>query len=124
GNGGTWAHIDANGNVIANPGTAYFNSHPVWGGMQDVMVDGQYMVNVPKFYIKRGTVSIIPYTDPLPAWWISDQPIAGFELYTAFYSQGSPLDQIYFGKYQASIEDGKLASKPGVLPAVSRTISQ
>lgn len=124
GNGGIWAHIDANGSVVANPGTAYFNSHPVWGGIQDVTIDGQHMRKIPKFYAKRGTVNIVPYSGTLPAWWISDQPAAGFELYPAFYDKGAEIEQIYIGKYQASMTGAKLDSKPGVLPTVSRTIGQ
>lgn len=51
--GGLWARIDADGNVVPDPGQAFFDTHPVWGGMQDVAVDGQYVVKIPKFYIRR-----------------------------------------------------------------------
>ncbi|NYT80867.1 hypothetical protein H0A70_05085 [Alcaligenaceae bacterium] len=123
GNGGAWAYIDDDGNTVAAPGAAYFNSHPVWGGMQEVTIDGQAMVKIPKFYTRRGLISG-GSNNGKEAWWISDQPIAGYELHPAFMSDGAVVDQVYVGKYQASMEGSKLASKPGVLPAVSRSLTQ
>lgn len=123
GDGGTWAYIDDDGNTVADPGAAYFNAHPVFGGMQDVLVDGQAMVKIPKFYIKQAVISG-GANNGKPAWWVSDQPVAGYEVHPAFKSGGSEVDQIYIGKYQASMEGSKLASKSGVLPAVSRSLTQ
>lgn len=123
GNGGTWAYIDDNGNTVTKPQSSYFDAHPVWGGMQDVTIDGQVMVKIPKFYIKQAIISSGANAGK-PAWWISDQPVAGYEVHPAFKNGGSEVNQIYVGKYQASMDGAKLASKPGVLPAVSRSLTQ
>ena len=118
GPGGTWEHIDDAGNPIETPSESWFNGHPVWGGMQDVLVDGQHMVEVPKFYFKRGTAG------GDPAWWISDQPLAGFTVMPAFVLDGVECDAFQYGKYQASRSGGKLQSVPGVMPVVSRSLTQ
>lgn len=123
GNGGTWAYIDGDGNPVANPGTSYFNSHPVWGGIQDVMIDGQHMVKIPKFYIKRAVISAGTHSGK-EGFWISDQPVAGYELHPAFKNGGATIDQVYVGKYQASMTGAKLDSKPSVAPTVNRTLTQ
>jgi hypothetical protein len=123
GDGGTWAYVDEDGNTVPDPGAAHFSTHPVWGGMQDVVVDGQYMVKIPKFYIRRATIGSGANTGK-EAWWISDQPVDGYVVHPAFKVGGSEVDQIYVGKYQASMDGSKLGSKPGVLPAVSRTLTQ
>lgn len=123
GNGGTWAYIDIDGAAISNPGTAAFNAHPAWGGMADVTIDGQAMVKVPAFYIRRAIIAQGIYAGKL-AWWISDVPLSGFRLYSAFRNAGVDIDQFWIGKYQASMQGSKLASVAGVMPAVSRSLSQ
>lgn len=123
GDGGTWAYVDGDGNTVAAPGTAYFNAHPVFGGMQDVTIDGQAMVRIPAFYIRRAVISGGANAGK-EAWWISDQPLPGYRRHPAFRHAGADIEQIYVGKYQASMEGSKLASKPGVLPAVSRSLTQ
>jgi len=117
GPGGTWDHIDEAGNTITTPPTSYFNGHPVWGGISDVVVDGQDMVEIPKFYWKRGTAG------GDPAWWISDQPLTGFSVMPAFVLDGVEVDSFQVGKYQASESGGKLQSVPGVLPKVSTSLT-
>ncbi len=121
--GGRWAYVDEDGDTVPDPGAAHFSTHPVWGGMQDVIIDGQYMVKIPKFYIRRATISSGANTGK-EAWWISDQPVDGYVVHPAFKVGGSEVDQIYVGKYQASMDGLKLGSKPGVLPAVSRSLTQ
>lgn len=122
GDGGTWAYIDDNGNTVANPGTSYFNAHPVWGGIQDVTIDGQAMVKVPKFYIKRAIIASGANAGK-EGRWISDQPLPGYKLHPAFMDAGNEIDQFWYGKYQASQEGSKLASKPGVLPVVNISLT-
>lgn len=122
GDGGTWAYIDADGNTVANPGTAYFNAHPVFGGIQDVTVDGQIMVKVPKFYRKRAIIASGANAGK-EGRWISDQPIAGYTIHPAFRSAGVDIDQFWYGKYQASKSGTKLESKPAVLPVVSISLT-
>ena len=123
GGGGTWAYVDKDGNTVPVPGTTQFTTHPVWGGIQDVIVDGQYMVKIPKFYIRRAMISSGTNTGK-EAWWISNQPVDGYAVHPAFKVGGSEVNQIYVGKYQASMDGSKLGSKPGVLPAVSRSLTQ
>ena len=122
-NGGEFVHIDGEGTPIISTGS-FFDNHPVWGGIVDVSIDGQSMVKVPKFYKKHGYVTLPDGEEPVPCWWISDQPADGFELYPAFFKNGQEIDQFYIGKYQASMDGAKLSSKPGVNPTVSRSITQ
>lgn len=116
GPGGTWEHIDEAGAAITSPSTSWFNGHPVFGGISDVTVDGQDMVEIPKFYWKRGTAG------GDPAWWISDQPLTGFTVHPAFVLDGVEVDSFQVGKYQASESGGKMQSIPGVAPWVNMTI--
>jgi len=122
GDGGTWAYIDDDGNTVADPGAAYFNAHPVWGGMQSVTIDGQAMVKVPKFYAKRAIIASGANAGK-EGRWISDQPLPGYKLHPAFMNAGNEIDQFWYGKYQASQESSKLASKPGVLPVVNISLT-
>lgn len=118
GPGGVWSHIDGAGNAITTPTKSWFDAHPVWGGMQDVVVDGQQMVEVPKFYYKVGTSAA-----GNPARWISDQPLAGFTVMSAFEISGGEASALQYGKYQASESGGKLQSVPGVKPLVNTSLT-
>jgi len=119
--GGTWAYVDESGNAIM-PSASYFNDHPVFGGIRDMIVDGQDMVKIPKFYTKRAPVCG-GVNNGKEAWWISDQLIDGFTIHPAFRSGGSDIDQIYVGKYQASSDGSKMQSIPGVIPGVSKSLT-
>ncbi|EPR35577.1 phage-related hypothetical protein [Alkalidesulfovibrio alkalitolerans DSM 16529] len=121
--GGLWARIDADGNVVPDPGQAFFDTHPVWGGIKDVVIDGQYMVLIPAFYIKRTWLTAGEYAGK-HAWLISDKPLDGFSIHPAFRRDGGDLQQVFVGKYQASMDGSKLSSVPGVKPAVSRSLTQ
>jgi len=99
GGAGTWQNIDADGNNIT-PTESFFNNHPVYGGIEDVAIDSQAMVKIPKFYIKVGTVASGDQAGK-KAWWISDQPVSGFALQPAFMDTGTQIDQFYIGKYEA-----------------------
>lgn len=123
GDGGTWVYIDADGNTVANPGAAYFNAHPVFGGIQDVTIDGQIMVKVPKFYRKRAIIASGANAGK-EGRWISDQPIAGYTIHPAFRSFGGDIDQFWYGKYQASKSGTMLESKPGVSPVLAITLTE
>lgn len=122
--GGNLVHIDANGNTISNPGTAWFDNAYPWSGMVDETIDGQHLVKVPRFYYRRGPV-VGGEHDGRDAWWISPAPAAGFTLHPAFDGGLGPRDQFWYGKYQGFIDgEGKLASVPGVVPTRSRSITQ
>jgi len=122
GPGGTWDHIDRSGNTITTPSTSWFNAHPIFGGIQDVSVDGQDMVEIPKFYWRRGTAG------GDAAWWISDQPVAGFAVMPAFVLDGEECAAFQYGKYQGRVISDKLSSIPSTgtshTPTVSRTLTE
>jgi len=121
--GGLWARIDADGNVVPDPGQAFFDTRSVWGGIKDVVIDGQHMVLIPAFYIKRTRLTAGEYAGK-HAWLISDKPLDGFSIHPAFRRDGGDLQQVFVGKYQASMDGSKLSSVPGVKPAVSRSLTQ
>lgn len=123
GDGCVWARIDVDGNVVPDPGQAFFDTHPVWGGIKDVVIDGQHMVLIPAFYIKRTRLTAGEYAGK-HAWLISDKPLDGFSIHPAFRRDGGDLQQVFVGKYQASMDGSKLSSVPGVKPAVSRSLTQ
>ena len=123
GGGGTWVHVDINGNTIATPAASWFNAHTIWGGLQDVTLDSQAMVAVPKFYVRRAVIASGANAGK-QAWWIAHQPTTGFRLHSAFRNAGADINQFYVGKYQASMQSTKLASVAGVMPAVSRSMTQ
>ena len=117
GGSGTWARIDENGATKITD-SAFFSSHQTYGQIQDVTIDGQAMVKIPAFYVKAGTIAAGPNAGKR-AWWISDQPAAGFTLHPAFMSAGAPIGQFWAGKYQGTPDGSKLGSKAGVTPLVS-----
>lgn len=122
GDGGTFVYVDQAGATLSAPGTTYFNTHPVFGGIQDVTIDSQVMVKIPKFYYLRGVVSG-GANNGKEAWWVSDQPVSGFTIHPAFRNAGADVDQIYVGKYQSSSDGTKMKSVAGVLPAVSKSLT-
>lgn len=113
GQGGTWSHIDKDGNDIADPGVNWFNSHPVWGGIVDQTIDGQAMVKIPKFYYKRAVISG-GANNGKTAWWIASQATTGFDVFPAFKKAGVEIDQFWYGKYQATYDSG-----PGKLQSIA-----
>jgi len=123
GDGGTWAYIDKDGNTITAPDSTYFNSHPVFGGIQDATIDSQVMVKIPRFYYKRAIISG-GANNGKEAWWISDLPVSGFTIHPAFRNAGADIDQFYYGKYQASSDGTKLKSVAGVLPVGNISLTQ
>lgn len=114
GGSGTWARIDENGAAKVTD-ASFFSSHPVYGAIQDVTIDGQAMVKVPAFYVKSGVIAAGPNVGKR-AWWVSDQPLAGYVLHPAFMEAGSPIAQFWVGKYQGTPDNTKLGSRPGVNP--------
>jgi hypothetical protein len=117
GGAGTWQNVDGDGNNLT-PSDSFFNNHPVYGGIRDVTVDGQAMVEIPKFYIKTDTIAGGDQAGK-KGWFISDQPAAGFRVHPAFMDSGVEIDQFYYGKYEATTDSSKAGSKIGVKPLVS-----
>ena len=61
--------------------------------------DGQVMVEIPKFYIKKEKKGTI-YT-----WTISDLELPGFSLHPAFLKDNTVVDNRYYGAYDACLYD-------------------
>ena len=108
--------IDVDGDVITKKSTAWFDRHPVWGGMKrcTLTVDGvptfgdnargdglaldgtagQVMVRVPRYYIKSEK------SGNYIKWWVSPFPYPGFDLHPAFKQRGgTERAQLYVGAY-------------------------
>lgn len=114
GGAGTWARIDESGAERVTD-ASFFSSHATFGGIQDQVIDGQVMVRIPAFYVKRSTIAS-GVNAGKKAFWISDQPATGFALHPAFKDAGTDLAQFWVGKYQATSDGSKLGSKAGPLP--------
>lgn len=99
-----------------------FDAMPIYKEMREVTDDyGNKFIRIPKFYIhKENTAGKL-------AIRISKEPIAGGYLPHCFYDHVANKELAYVdvGKYLASLStDGtKLESKSGMIPLVSRTIS-
>jgi hypothetical protein len=119
GGAGTYQRIDENFNAVTRD-AAWFNTHPTYAGIVTQVIDGQYMVKIPKFYFKADTVPSGTYAGKA-YWMISDQPTSGFTVHPAFLGAGGvELDQIWVGKYQASYDgSSKAQSIAGVMPMVN-----
>lgn len=122
GGGGSWQQVDKDGNNTS-PTASYFENHPVFGGIKDVVIDGQDMVEIPKFYYKVGAAPSGSDQAGNKVWWISDAPLDGYEPHPAFMDGGSEIDCFYIGKYQAvddpNASGTKAASLAGNMPLVS-----
>lgn len=115
GGSGTWSRID-DGGVAKVTDAAFFSSHPIYGAIQDVTIDGQAMVKIPAFYVKAGAIAAGPNAGKR-AWWVADQPLAGFVLHPAFMEAGAAIPQFWVSKYPGSSGDSaRMDSKPGVKP--------
>ncbi|GFM85424.1 hypothetical protein PSCICO_08230 [Pseudomonas cichorii] len=117
GGAGTWARVDETGATKVTD-ASFFSSHATYGAIQDQVVDGQSMVRIPAFYVKRGTIASGPHLGK-KAVWISDQPATGFKLHPAFKNVGADLAQFWVGKYQGTADGSKLGSKAGATPLVN-----
>lgn len=123
GNGGTLVHINGQLEVV-DPPSDFFDNHEIYAGIEHVVVDGQDMIKIPKFYVKTETAQIRGYDDPCPVWLMSATKKDGYKVHPAFMHEGVEIDHFYVGKYQASDGGGVLCSLPDVLPATQRTIHQ
>ncbi|WP_460745082.1 hypothetical protein, partial [Microvirgula curvata] len=118
GGAGTWRRIDENGNDRVTD-ASFFNTHPIYGAISSVTIDGQAMVRIPAFYVKTGTLAAGPYAGRR-FWSISDQPLPGYALHPAFMVDGAPVAQFWVGKYQGTSDGGaKLGSDSRLAPAVA-----
>lgn len=121
--GGLWSYIDEEGVPVMPPKQTFFENHAVWGNIQDVVIDGQRMVKIPRFYVRRGIIQSGAKSGK-EGWWISALPRDGYHLHPAFRLNGEELDQVYVGKYQACLDGARIGSRPGAMPAVNKTHAQ
>ena len=114
-----WQRIDHKFNALVTNSTT-FNNNPVYSGIIDQTVDGQAMVKIPAFYVKKGLVPSGPY-EGKRFWMVSDRPAAGFVLHPAFKNAGTSLAQFWIGKYQGTPDGSKLGSNAGLIPVAGTT---
>jgi len=109
-------NVDDDGEITAYFGAAEFKRDGT---------NGQVMVKIPKFYYKHTRDD-----NGVHEFWVSDKPAAGFKLHPAFIRAGEVKDYVLLGAYKASFGRNQadtadaLASVSGVLPAVSKTITE
>lgn len=117
--GKSFQRIQDTGEALAtNPD---FTNHPVYAGVREQVVDGQYMVGFPKCFVKRQTLATGQFVGK-DARFLSELALPGYDLHPAFLAKdgNTALDMIWIGKYQACDDGGtKAGSKPGVKPLVS-----
>ena len=77
------------------------NSNLKANGQPSVLTgqDGQVMVEIPKFYIKRTKVG------NLNTWFISEFPREGYVIHPAFIKNGAEVNYRYIGAYDACVFD-------------------
>lgn len=125
GGAGLWFHTDRQGEPL-NLNTAYFDRHPIHGKIERVLVDGQIMGKIPKFYVKHETIGAgksLPEGSRLTL--ISPTPMEGYHLHPAFLNNNEEIPHFLLGCYEASMDatNTKCQSVHGVLPAVSKDFS-
>ena len=69
-----------------------------------VTVDGQYMVKIPKFYVKVGNAPETSQNAGARTIWITSQPRDGFHIHPAFVYNNKVMDSFLYGAYEASME--------------------
>ncbi len=112
GGAGTWIRIDENDNAVEVENN-YFYNHPSYQFEQVSMpfvkstepeeIGYNIFIKVPKFYIK---------SDGNTRFWISPIAKDGFHCHPAFMSNKQEIDEIYVGKYQGFMWNGKMHSIP------------
>ena len=103
--------------------TAYFSSTAPWAGITKVTVDGQTMVKIPKFYVRKYTPTSGSYKGK-PCWEIADNKADGFHVHPAFMHNGVEIDYFYIGAFEASVDasnSAKAASLTAKTPWVNIT---
>ena len=78
-----------------------FSVRKPWAGITKVTVDGQTMVKIPKFYVRKCTPTSGSYKGK-PCWEIADNKADGFHVHPAFMHNGVEIDYFYIGAYGAS----------------------
>lgn len=113
-----WERIRADGSAMTDIPSVYFANHPTYSAIQTVMIDGQYMVRIPKFWYRVNAL-----VGGGVEYLISPSARDGFDVHPAFFSGGSEIDQFWIGAYHAVNDPAasgvKLGSLPAILPQAS-----
>jgi hypothetical protein len=118
GRSGYYVRIDGAYEVIS-PSRAWFDAHATYAGIREEIIDGQYMIRIPKFWYQAGVVPSGQVAGKA-YWMISPIARAGFSVHPAFVGAGgTEMDQIWVGKFKAGFDGAKLVSVPAVMPAAS-----
>lgn len=120
GNGaGRWRRIDKNAKTVM-PQPGYFATHPLYSRMTASQVDGQAMIDIPKFYFLHKRV------DGKDRWWIAPSAFtidgSAASVHKGFIYSNTEKDGFQVGAFECSIDasvNTKAASKGGVAPLVS-----
>lgn len=125
-------HIDEYGRLLEEGSLpkSYFDNHPVFGGIQDVLIEGNHMVKIPRYWYRRAKLTVVPYLNPVDSWVISPIARIGYTLHPAFkkyhpglrkYSDGT--SPFFVAKYLSSLEYAQptwgVTSRPGREPLVN-----
>jgi hypothetical protein len=113
GTAGVWHNITYD-NILVRYSSDYFNNHPIFKNIVQEIVDGQYMIKIPKFYVKNNNHEQI---------WISPKKLTGFHCHPAFIKNNIEQDCFYIGKYEGSLTSGKLCSQPGATVCTNTTLA-
>lgn len=98
GMGGKWENIDGRGNKV-NPNKSFWDTHSIYSKIEDVSIDGQAMVRIPKFYYKVCKLESGNFKGK-KAWFVSDKKAPGYEIHPAFLNGNKEVDHFYVGKYE------------------------
>lgn len=83
-----------------NPDGSFASSYselPIWGEIERVTLQGQVMVRIPKYYIKRETTGGYLYT------WVCKKKKAGYRCAAIFLqADGTENDYYYVGAYEST----------------------
>ena len=108
----------ANAGIGTTPEVNDFDDAEIYKDIEDVTVDGNAFVMIPKFYIKKVV------TGNTWEWYVSKDKGEGYYLPECFHDieTNKELDYVLIGKYDASLNGIKLASKSGDTPTVDISI--
>ena len=119
GSGGTWEHIDADGNTISTPLCIMVQFTSCLGGTSRT---SQLTVK-PWYRFQSFTIEGVRLQTGMMPIGYPIRKNTGFTVMPAFVLDGVEVDEFQVGKYQASESGGLLQSVSGVLPKVSTNLA-
>lgn len=111
-----WVRINKHGNTITMPNPeTYFASHQLYNTTEEI-IDGQVMVKFKKGYAHSWTGVAGSDSAGKLCLGVSPVPInSSWQVHPAFYNYGTgaEIEQFWMGKYEGSLNGGKLESLHG-----------